>query len=131
MLARMREWLDGNQVKKDDPTSGYKLRQAEYLYCAGEIEAAECHKVDELTMFVRSIAIVRDPDRAKRVRALWDETGGSAEGWAIATARMPAPAERPPTAAPPRIAIDFNPWVKVGLALPELKLRDVAGKKGT
>jgi thiol-disulfide isomerase/thioredoxin len=82
-------------------------------------------------LFVRSLAIQRDPDRAKRIRPLWDETGGSAEGWAIATARMPAPAERPPSTAPPRVALDFNPWVKVGFALPELKLRDLAGKTWT
>ena len=131
MLARMRKWLDENQIKKNDPTSGYPLRQAEYLYCAGEIEEAEGHKQAALALFVRSLATLRDPDRAKRVRALWDETGGSAEGFAIATARMPAPAERPPTTPPPRVAIDFNPWVKVGFALPELKLRDLAGKTWT
>jgi thiol-disulfide isomerase/thioredoxin len=62
----------------------------------------------------------------KHFRALWDEQGGTAEGWEIATKRLPAP--KPPERPLVGVAREFAEWTKTDKALPEASLRDSLGK---
>jgi thiol-disulfide isomerase/thioredoxin len=127
MLGKMQRWLEENQFKKDDATSGYPRFQSLYLQHAGGLAEAEGHKVDAAALYTRAIAIswVR-PDIIERARALWDEQGGSAEGWEIATKRLPTP--KPPQQPPVGVAREYAAWTKIDKALPEASLRDPQGK---
>jgi thiol-disulfide isomerase/thioredoxin len=126
-LGKMQRWLDENQFKKDDATSGYPHFQSFYLEYAGRVAEAEGHKLDAVALYTRAIAIssVRQ-EVVKRARALWDGQGGTEEGWGIATKRLPAP--KPPQRPPIGIAGEFAAWTKTNKALPEASLRDSLGK---
>jgi thiol-disulfide isomerase/thioredoxin len=127
MLGKMQRWLDENQFKKDDATSGYPRFQSVYLQSAGRLAEAEGHKVDAAALYTRAIAISSvNPELRKRFRALWDEQGGTAEGWEIATKRLPAP--KPPEQPLVGVASEFAAWTKTDKALPEASLRDALGK---
>jgi thiol-disulfide isomerase/thioredoxin len=127
MLGKMQRWLDENQFKKDDATSGYPRYQSLYLEYAGRLAEAHGHKVDAVALYTRAIATyyVR-PDVVKHVRALWDEQGGTQEGWEIATKRLPAP--KPPPRPSVGVAREFAAWTKTDKALPEANLQDSLGK---
>jgi tetratricopeptide (TPR) repeat protein len=127
MLGKMQRWLDENQFKKDDATSGYPQFQSRYLQSAARLAEAQGHKVDAVALYTRALAItyVR-PDLVKRIRALWDELGGTEEGWQIATKRLPAP--KPPQRSPVGVAREFAAWTKTDKAMPEASLRDSLGK---
>ena len=127
MLGKMQGWLDENQFKKDDATSGYPQFQSLYLQNAGKLAEAEGHRVDAVALYTRAMAIsFVHPDVRKRARALWDEQGGTEEGWEIATKRLPAP--KPPERSPVGVAREFAAWTKTDMALPEASLRDSLGK---
>ena len=127
MLGKMQRWLDENQYKKDDATSGYPHFQSYYLEYAGRLAEAEGHKIDAVALYTRAIAIgVVRPEVMKHARALWDEQGGTAEGWSTATKRLPAP--KPPQRPPVGVAREFAAWTKTDKALPEANLRDSLGK---
>ena len=57
---------------------------------------------------------------------MWDEQGGTAEGWEIATKRLPSP--KPPERPVVGVASEFAAWTKTDKALPEASLRDALGK---
>jgi len=129
MLTRMQQWLNDNQFKKDDSSSGYMRFQARYLHHAGEVAEAEGHKLDALGLYVRATAGGwRDPDAMEHARALWEGQGGTREGWDLAVQRLAAPTPMDPSRYMVASATEFAHWTKSGLALPEMKLRDVTGK---
>jgi thiol-disulfide isomerase/thioredoxin len=129
MLTRMQQWLNDNQFKKDDSTSGYMRSEARYLHYAGEVAEAEGHKLDALGLYVRATAGGwRDPGAMEHARALWEEQGGTKEGWDLVVQRLPAPTPKDPSRYMVTAATEFAPWTKAGLALPEMKLRDMTGK---
>jgi thiol-disulfide isomerase/thioredoxin len=132
MLARMRRWLNDNQSKKDDSTSGYMRFEAQYLRRAGEAAEAEGHKLDALALYVRATAGGwRDSDTVKHARALWEEQGGTKEGWDRAVERLPSPAPKAPSRSAVTLATEYASWTKAGRALPEMKLQDAAGRMWT
>ena len=127
MLGKMQRWLDENQFKKDDATTGYTGFQSRYLQHAGKLAEVEGHKIDAVALYTRAIAISSvNPEERKRIRALWDEQGGTEDGWAIATKRLPAP--KPPEQPPLGVAREYAAWTKIDKALPEANLRDPQGK---
>jgi thiol-disulfide isomerase/thioredoxin len=127
MLGKMQRWLDENQFKKDDATTGYPQFQSRYLQGAGRLAEAEGRKVDAVALYARAIATGSvNPELRKHFRALWDEQGGTAEGWEIATKRLPAP--KPPERPLVGVAREFAEWTKTDKALPEASLRDSLGK---
>jgi thiol-disulfide isomerase/thioredoxin len=129
MLTRMQQWLNDNQFKKDDSTSGYMRFEARYLHYAGEVAEAEGHKLDALGLYVRATGGGwRDPDAMEHARALWVAQGGSKEGWDLAVQRLPGPTPRDPSRYMVTSATEFAPWTKAGLALPEMTLPDATGK---
>jgi thiol-disulfide isomerase/thioredoxin len=130
MLQRMQAWLQANQFKKDDATSGYPSFQARYLQSTARVADAEGHKIDAVALYAKAIAAgflaLASPDFETHARALWDELGGTSAGWAVATARLPAP--RPPEQPPVTVATAFAGWSKVDLPLPDASLQDSLGK---
>ncbi|MCU1236270.1 MAG: Redoxin domain protein [Candidatus Solibacter sp.] len=127
MLARMQRWLDENQFKKDDASAGFTRFQASYLVAAGRVAEAEGHKVDATALYTKAAATgFIDGEVRKHARALWDEQGGTREGWSLATRRLPAP--KPPNLLPVDIATTYAAWTKVDMPLPDAGLRDAAGK---
>jgi hypothetical protein len=98
MLTRMQQWLNDNQFKKDDSTSGYMRFEARYLHYAGEVAEAEGHKLDAIGLYVRATGGGwRDPDAMKHAQALWEEQGGTKEGLDLAIQRLPAPTPKDPS----------------------------------
>jgi pentatricopeptide repeat protein len=51
MLKSMQQWLDDNQSKKDDRTSGYAMFQGRYFRAAGDVAEAKGHKLDAAGFF--------------------------------------------------------------------------------
>jgi thiol-disulfide isomerase/thioredoxin len=126
MLWSMRQWLEDNQSKKDDPTSGYTGFQARYFRAAGEIAEAKGNKLDAAGFYAKSISVsYRDTDLMKRALALWEEAGGSKEVWEALAAR---PAPKP---AAIQTALEYRAWQGVALPLPEMNLQDLLGKSWT
>jgi len=128
MLRRMQQWLRENEFKKDDSTSGFPLFEGNYLGSAARTTEAEGHRLDALVLYTKALACCGLPDAAlqQHARQLWDEFGGTGEGWVSATARVPVPKPAQP-ARRPGVAADFAPWVKVDKALPDAVLRDASG----
>lgn len=138
MLATMRKWLDDNVAKKDDRTSGYSHFQGKYLYSAGEIAEAEGHRLDAAALYARAVATGWSGSLVggARPRTFWLEQGGTADGWALATGRLPVPAPPPPPQAKtamvtpaPRAGVPG--WADSSQLLPEMSLRDTAGRTWT
>jgi thiol-disulfide isomerase/thioredoxin len=127
MSWRMQQWLDDNQAKKDDPTSGYAGFQGRYFRAAGEIAEAKGNKLDAAGFYAKSISVsYRDPDLVKHAVALWEEAGGSKEVWEALAAR---PATPKPAAI--QTALEYRAWQGVALPLPEMNLQDLLGKTWT
>jgi len=127
MLKRMQQWLEDNQSKKDDPTSGYAGFQGRYFRAAGEIAEAKGNKLDAAGFYAKSISVsYREPDLVKHAVALWEEAGGSKEVWEALAARPAAP--RP---AAIQTALEYRAWQGVALPLPEMNLQDLLGKTWT
>src|SRR5207244_4460294 len=122
MLTRIRQWLNDNESKKDDPTSGYMRFEARYLHWAGEVAEAEGHKLDAIALYVRATAGGwRDSDTVKHARALWEELGGTKEGWDLGVERLPVPtAAKAPVKRSLLTANELAAWKKVSQALPEM-----------
>jgi thiol-disulfide isomerase/thioredoxin len=127
MHWRMRRWLEDNQAKEDDPTSGYAGFQARYFRAAGEIAEAKGNKLDAAGFYAKSISVsYRDTDLVKHAVALWEEAGGSKEVWEALAAR---PATPKPAAI--QTALEYRAWQGVALPLPEMNLQDLLGKTWT
>jgi hypothetical protein len=100
MLRKMQQWLDDNQAKNDDPTSGYDGFQGRYFRAAGEIAEARGNKLDAGGFYAKSMSVsYRDSDLMKHALALWEEAGGSKEVWEALAAR-PAVSNRPRSRPP-------------------------------
>jgi thiol-disulfide isomerase/thioredoxin len=128
MLQRMRKWLKDNEFKKDDATSGYTRFEGRYLQSAAKSTEAEGHRLDALALYTKALACcgLPDPDAGRHARQLWDELGGTPDGWSKATSRVPVP--KPAEPAPrPGTATEFAAWEKVDQALPAAVLRDSSG----
>lgn len=128
MIQRMRQWLKDNEFKKDDSTSGYPLFAGRYLQSAANCAEAEGRRLDALTLYTKALACcgLPDPDARKRARQLWDDLGGTQDGWRTVIERIPVPKPVPPMSRP-GVAAEFAAWEKVGKALPVAVLRDSAG----
>ena len=134
MQWRMRQWLDDNQAKKDDPTSGYAGFQGRYFRAAGGIAEAKGHKLDAAGFYAKSISVTyRDPELAKRALALWEEAGGTKEVWEALAARpaTPKPAAPKTSAANVATALEFTAWQRAVQPLPEMNLQDMLGQSWT
>ena len=134
MLQRMQQWLDDNQAKKDDPTSGYAGFQGRYFRAAGEIAEAKGNKLDAAGFYAKSISVsYRDTELTKRALALWEEAGGSKEVWEAFAARpaAPKPAAAKTSAANVATALEFTAWQRAAQPLPEMNLQDLLGKSWT
>ncbi|HEV8042507.1 MAG TPA: TlpA disulfide reductase family protein [Bryobacteraceae bacterium] len=127
MHWRMRQWLEDNQSKKDDPTSGYTLFQARYFKSAGDIAEAKGHKLDAAGFYAKSASVsYLYPEVVEHGLGLWEEAGGSKEVWEALAAR-PAP----PKPAAIQAALEYRAWQGVALPLPEMNLHDLLGKSWT
>jgi thiol-disulfide isomerase/thioredoxin len=130
MIGRMQRWVNGNQALADDRSSGFARFRGVWLNSAGKLAETEGHKLDAIALYTKAIALrAQDPDAAKHARALWDEMGGTKEGWDSATAVIQVPAK--PAAAAVTAAYQFAPWNSVNKALNEMNLRDVQGRTWT
>ena len=108
------------------------MNQVRYLESAGKLAETEGHRAEAVSLYTKAIATAFDaryvdPKVMKRARALWDEQGGTQDGWEIATTRLPAPNPKPPARTPPRVANGFAAWEKAATALPETSLQDSLG----
>jgi thiol-disulfide isomerase/thioredoxin len=131
MLARMMRWLNENEIKKDDSTTGYMQFEAHYLNFAGRVSEAEGRKLEAVAFYVRATASGwNDPEAMKHAQSMWEEQGGTKEGWNFAVQRLPAPAPKTPRSTI-TAASEFASWSKEGKALPEMDLQDVSGKAWT
>src|ERR1700693_3570486 len=82
MLKRMQQWLDYNQAKKGDRTSGYAGFQGRYFRAAGDIAEAKGKKLDAAGFYAKSVSIsYRYHEVVEHGLALWQEAGGSKEAW--------------------------------------------------
>jgi peroxiredoxin len=133
MLGQMQRWLDDNRAKKADSTSGYEQFRGRYLLREGALAEAKNHPIDALSFYIESIAAGwRDPEAVQHARALWDKAGGTEEGW---TTLLRRPSASPATSAKPEtpvaVANLFAAWRDLGQPLPDINLRDQAGKMRT
>jgi thiol-disulfide isomerase/thioredoxin len=128
MLQRMRQWLKDNEFKKDDSTAGFPMFEGRYLQSAARSAEAEGHRLDALALYTKAMACCAfpDPEARQHARQLWDEFGGTREGWSAATARIPVPKAAEP-APRPGSAAEFAAWEKVNKPLPTAVLRDSSG----
>jgi thiol-disulfide isomerase/thioredoxin len=128
----MQRWLAQNVSKKDDPTTGYYTFEARSLESAGKLAEAEGHKAEAVALYAKAIAAeprYAEGGLAKRVRALWNEQGGTQEGWDIAIRRLPFPNAPQPVPAPlPIVAPPFDPWQKLYKPLPKATFTNSLGK---
>ena len=137
MLWRMRHWLDDNNARKEDPTSGYTGFQGRYFKAAGGIAEAKGHKLDAAGFFAKSVSLsYRDPELIKRGLALWQEAGGTEEAWQALAARPVTPKPpAPKTATAIQTAgVQMSPgfgWTRESKPLPEMNLFDLPGKSWT
>jgi len=127
-IATMQKWVDDNQSLEDKPSSGFSRWRGMWLNSAGKLAEAEGRKLDAIAFYTKAIGErAQDPDMAKHARALWDEMGGTKEGWDSLTTKKPVPARRPVVST----AYQFAPWKDFEKSLPEMDLRDAAGKTWT
>jgi thiol-disulfide isomerase/thioredoxin len=134
MLWRMRRWLEGNQSKKDDPTSGYTMFQARYFKSAGDIAEVKGHKLDAAGFYAKSASVsYLYPEVVEHGLALWEEAGGSQEVWEVLAARpaVPKPAAPKTSAANVATALEYTAWRPSSQPLPEMSLQDMLGKSWT
>jgi thiol-disulfide isomerase/thioredoxin len=132
IATKMQFWLSQNDALKDDRSSGYARFKGQWLNSTGKIAEAEGHKTDAIAYYTQAIATgAVDPDAAKHSRALWDELGGTEQGWNFATARPLRP--KPPSPAPTgaNVISRLGGWNEVGKPLPAMNLHDVAGATWT
>ncbi len=130
MLGSMQRWLDDNQNRHTDPTSGYQNFQRLQFASLARVAAAEGHKLDALGYYIKAVSGggLRD-EISDRAAALWLEQGGSKVTWDLLTAR-PAPPPRPVPASTTTAAA-LPRFEDVNKPLTELKLRDLAGNTWT
>jgi thiol-disulfide isomerase/thioredoxin len=132
MIGRMARWVSDNQALADNRANGFDRFRGMWLNSEGELAEAEGRKMDAVALYVRAIALrAQDPDAAKHARELWDEMGGTGEGWASATAVNQVPVK--PVAAKVTVtaAFQFAPWNSVNKALNQMSLEDVRAKTWT
>lgn len=133
MLWRMQQWLDDNQAKKEDPTSGYTGFQGRYFKAAGDIAEAKGHKLDAAGFFAKSVSLGdRDPELIQHALALWQESGGTEEAWQSLAARpvRPKPQAPKPSVQTAGGQMPFG-WTHESKPLPEMNLFDLPGKTWT
>jgi thiol-disulfide isomerase/thioredoxin len=125
--------VSDNQALADNRSNGFDRFRGATLNSAGKLAEAEGRKMDAITLYVKAIASrAQDPDTAKHARALWDEMGGTGEGWDSATAVNQVPV-KPAAAAKAAVtaAFQFAAWNRVNKALNEMSLKDVQAKTWT
>jgi thiol-disulfide isomerase/thioredoxin len=130
MIGRMERWVNDNQALAEDRSSGFARFRGVWLNSEGKLAEAEGHKLDAIAFYTKAIALrAQDPEMAKHARTLWDEMGGTKEGWDSATAVIQVPAK--PAAAAVTAAYQFAPWNTVNKPLNEMNLADVKGRTWT
>jgi len=105
----------------------------------GKLAEAEGHKLDALRYYQRAVARFDNSlDERTRMRALWDELGGSEEAfkaWMAQTSTQKSTPAKPGAgvhepSTRPLIATDTLPWNEMNKSLSTLNAADLTGKFG-
>jgi peroxiredoxin len=129
-IARMRAWSDGDfRLHFDqDPLETFAGYEGREFALSAQLAQAEGKNLDALAFWQK---IITNPysygGHVKETRALWQQLGGTDQGW-VAFSRVPAlPAGVP---AGDR-ATPLMPWVALDYKLPKLNLHGLSSKTWT
>ncbi len=123
-ILRIRTWLDTDfkRYYDQDPLETFPDHQSKYFILSAQLAEAEGRKADALAFFQQ---VITNPyfrreymGFGKQARALWDQMGGTEEGWASFSAVQPLPAGVPSG----QLGISFSPWLSLDYALPDAGL---------
>jgi thiol-disulfide isomerase/thioredoxin/tetratricopeptide (TPR) repeat protein len=121
-LDRMQEWLE--KYKSSRPAS-YAANEGRYYLAMAKLAEKQGNKLDALTYYERAIA-THHVNPTEQAHKLWNELGGTNEGWLTFS--------NPPlagTIAPGSTAPRATSRAQVGKPLPAMSLKDFEGKTWT
>ncbi len=135
VMAEMKGGLDSNR-------SDHPYLEFMYLVQTARLAEAEGHKLDALAYYQQAIGRWdHDPAVTERRRAIWNELGGSEEGFQVWSTRPEAPKAQParPVAATaasgqsarPQVATELRPWAKMNKPLTSMTAADLTGRTWT
>jgi len=114
-IDSMKQWVE------DNPQMSFGYQRV-YLVKAGHLAEAEGHKLDALTYY--QLLLSQTPgfrEERERARAIWNELGGTTDGFAVWSTLQQA--KRPTTAEEP------SPWAEMRKPVQDFEGVDLAGKR--
>ncbi|HLK69060.1 MAG TPA: TlpA disulfide reductase family protein [Bryobacteraceae bacterium] len=129
-IQRIHSWLEGDfkHYYDPDPLETFPDYGSKYFTISAELAEAEGRKADALAFYRR---VITDPyyrreyrGYLKQTRTLWDEMGGTPEGWKVFSEVPPLPAGVPAG----HLGTSFFPWVALDYKLPPLEGAHFEGK---
>ncbi|MGA2149216.1 MAG: TlpA disulfide reductase family protein [Bryobacteraceae bacterium] len=134
-IARIHGWLEGDFKRyfDQDPLETFPDYTAKYFLFSADLARAEGEKTDALAFYQRLLTnpyYLREyahPARLYDAHALWQEMGGTEEGWA-AFSEVPPLAEGVPSGYK---GVAFLPWVAVDYKLPDMNLSSLDSRPWT
>jgi peroxiredoxin len=123
-IARVRRWLDGDfkRYYDRDPFGAFPDYESHYFTLSAELARAEGKRMDALAFYQK---VITNPyyrreygGHVKETRTLWNELGGTEEGWAVFS-EVPALQAGVPTGYS---GMPFLPWLALDYKLPEMNL---------
>jgi peroxiredoxin len=131
IVADMQQWLDDNRAKESDRATGYERFRGRHLHSAGVIQEAQGHKLDAVALYLSALRNgFQFPGEQQHARQLWNALGGAREAW-VTLIHRPPPLPAKPAPEPITTATTYAAWTVFDRALPNLNLRDTAGKTWT
>jgi len=132
-IARIRRWLDGDFKRyfDQDPFEAFPDHESHYFILAAELARAEGKRMDALALYQK---VITNPyyrreygGRVKETHTLWNELGGTEEGWATFSEVPPLPAGVPAG----YFGMPFRSWHALDYKLPELNLPGLESRTWT
>ncbi len=123
-ITRIRRWLDSDFKRyfDQDPLGAFPDYEAHYFTLSAELAGAEGKRADALAFYQK---VITNPyyrreyrGRVKETHALWNELGGTDEGWEVFSEVPALPAGVPAG----YLGMPFRSWLALDYKLPEMNL---------